>query len=177
MWRASRHRRELTYVNTSCFLPRRMPELWQSDSVDFLAGNILRVLLPGAARPRDLHYKKAHPIRLLVNPAEWYRRVKAEAAISVNGTLRPAIGILIRLRSFSPHCCMRDTASPAAPTSALERALFVCHHFKCRHPRVPERPKASDFFSALRNAIGEKNSSVAALRWLIAWYRNTECGF
>jgi len=92
-----------------------MPELLAIRTVDFLAGNILLGTVPGAARPRDLHYqKKAQPIRLLVNPAGWYRRVKAEVAISVNGTLGPAIGILIRLRSFSPGCCMRDTAIRSA---------------------------------------------------------------
>ena len=138
-----------------------MPELWQSDTVDFLAGNILLVLLWGAARPRDLHYqKKALPIRLLVKPAERYRRVKAEVAISVNGALRPQIGILIRLRSFSSGCCMRDTAPPAVRISAIERALRACHRFEYsrrkRSGKSPQTAKASDFFSVLRNAIRKK---------------------
>jgi len=115
-----------------------MPELWQSDVLLTSWPEIFcLVLLPGAARPRDLHYqKKAHPIRLLVNPAERYRRVKAEAEFSVNRTLGPQIGILIRLRSFSPGCCMRDTASPAVRISATERALRACHRFwRSRHKR------------------------------------------
>jgi hypothetical protein len=36
--------------------------------------------------------------------------------------------------------------------------------------------KASDFFSEQQGAIGEKNKSVAALRQLIAWRRETGCG-
>src|SRR6185503_20936801 len=112
------------YVNTFGFSPVGMPERWQSDvALTSWPEIFCLVLLPGAARPCDLHYqKKALPIRLLVNPTERYRRVKAEVEFSVNRTQGPAIGILIRLRSFSPDCCMRDTASPAAPIEHANKA-------------------------------------------------------
>ena len=47
-------------------------------------------------------------------------RVKAEAAISVNGSLAPVLGIWSRVQSFSPGCCKRDTDIPR-PKPAPER--------------------------------------------------------
>ncbi len=159
-----------------------MPELWQSDVLLTSWPEIFcLVLLPGAARPRHLHYqKKALPIRLLVKSAERYHRVKAEVAISVNRTLRPQIGILIRLRSFSPGCCMRDTASPAVRISAIERALRACHRFKRRRRERRERArrprKRQTFFHHSGMLYVKKMVPLRHRGSLTLGAENMECG-
>ena len=85
---------------------------WQSDAVDFLAGNILLGYSSGGARLAVLHSKKTRSGRQVVDTAERHRRVKAEAAIYVNQTLGPALEIWRSPPSFSSDCCNRDTGAP-----------------------------------------------------------------
>jgi hypothetical protein len=69
------------YLNTLCFSPVGCRS-WQSDIVDFLAGNILLLLLSGGARLGVLHSKKRHiRIRQVVKPAERHLLSKGRGSV------------------------------------------------------------------------------------------------
>lgn len=128
---------------------------------DFPAGNILLLVRAGAAGPWS-------PQQL---------RLKAEAAISVNRTLAPAIGILIRLRSFSPDCCTRDTASRKhglrAWTGRCPLGTPPSNFTASAGKRGAERDSVRLFFSTTECYTSKKwfRCGIA----LAAWRRNTEC--
>ncbi len=109
------------YLNTLCFSPVGCRS-WQSDTVDFLAGNIRCYCCFWAVLASLFSFpKKARPGRQVVNRAERHRRVKAEAAISVNQSLAPALEILRHPPSFSLDCCNRDTGASNADRATLAR--------------------------------------------------------
>ena len=155
------------------FLPRWMPG-WQSDAVDFLAGNILLGYSSGGARLAVLHSKKTRSGRQVVDTAERHRRVKAEAAIYVNQTLGPGLEIWRPPPSFSSDCCNRDTGAPR-PIAWARYILFAFANTVLPRPRA-RAPIASAFFSALRGAIPQKNIRCGIVIAVRCRSRQTERG-